>query len=82
MTPMKFTIGITRLAIIHTEIEVDAKTPEAAAKKALKQARDVGTLGWEVDDVYDDGKPHCVLSANTCTDQEGNEHEIEAELKP
>lgn len=78
---MKYTIGLTRLAIVHAEIEVEADTPEEAAQEACAIAKTDGG-SWTFDDVYDDGKPHCMISANTCTDEDGEGHDVEEEIMP
>jgi hypothetical protein len=68
-----FTVGVTRLAIVYQEIEVEAPSARTAAALALTKAKDCGTAGWEVDDVYDDGKPHCEIAISTCRDDAGDE---------
>lgn len=71
-----FTLGVTRLAVVYQEIKIAAASPEDAAKRALKEAKEFGTDGWEVDDVYDDGKPHCEICVSSCRDEAGEQHEV------
>lgn len=70
-----FTVGMTRLAVVYEEIEVEATTPEKAAKIALKTAKNE-YLDWALDDLYDDGKPHSCISVSKVEDEEGEEHDV------
>ena len=76
----QFSITVVRLATVHQSITVIAETPEIAAQRALKSAKSLGAAGWEVNDVYNDGKAHCELSVSLCVDEEGEEHSVEASV--
>jgi hypothetical protein len=77
-----FTIGVTRLAIIYQEFEVEAADPEKAASKALQEAKAAGAGGWDVDDVFDDGKPNCAISVSSCRDEDGNDCSVDMSIAP
>ncbi len=71
----KYTVGLTRLAVVYEEVEVEATTPEKAAKAALKRAKNE-YLDWQIDDVYDDGKPHSCISVSQVHDEIGDSHDV------
>jgi len=73
---MVFTVGITRLAIIYAELDIEADTPDEAAQLALESAKDTHAGRWAIDTVYNDGEPHCEISVSQVTDSGGTQHNV------
>ncbi len=72
---MKYTVQMTRLAVVWRSEEIEADSEEDAEAKAIAFADDEGDAGWELNGVYDDGKPHSKISVNEI---EGPDPEEEA----
>ncbi len=62
----KYTVQMTRLAVVFREEEIEADSVEDAKVQALAEFKDDNhnTHGWTLDAIYDDGKPYCELSVN------------------
>lgn len=79
---MRYEIRVTALGIITRTLDIDADSPSEAGKKAIALAKkDGGPHGWDLDDIYDDGKPHSRICAVDGTDEDGEEY-YEDDLTP
>ncbi len=68
----KYNVQMTRLAVVWREEEIEADNRAEAEKEALAQFED-DENGWELNGIYNDGKPYCELSVNEISelDEEG-----------
>jgi hypothetical protein len=73
---MVFTVGVTRLAIVYIELDIEADTPDEAAQLALESAKKPHTGSWAIDALYNSGEPYCEISVSHVTDASGVQHDV------
>ena len=58
-----FCVAVTGLSSVRRVINVKAVDEEEAETIAIKQATDDGDRGWQLNGIFNDGKPHSQLEA-------------------
>ncbi len=60
----RYEVQMTRLAVVYRKETVEAETLEEAEELAKSTYGDEED-GWELNGIYDDGKPYCALAVET-----------------